>query len=269
MKKLVAGAAVGTSLVLALSACSGATSDSALPAQNVSAVQALDQVAIEAEKVETFTAELTMDGAGKAHATGSFRLKPTPAFSVAMDSFSVAGIDVPAAGTQVVLLDETIYVRNQQLSQFVGGGKPWLKISVGEAAGAAGFDANALVHQFQQADPGHLAKIFSDSTDVTRVGEEKIDGVATVHYKGTVDIKKAITEYDGDLKQAAEQLSNGSEKLAFDIWTDAENLPRKVVTHVTTSEAKTFDVTVVFRDYGSKVSVAAPPADQVGDIKVP
>ncbi|ROO91181.1 uncharacterized protein DUF1396 [Actinocorallia herbida] len=269
MKKLVAGAAVGTSLVLALSACSGSASDSALPAENVSAVTALDQVAVEADKVETFTAELTIAGAGKAHATGSFRLKPAPAFSVDMDTFSVAGVDVPAAGTKVVLLDETVFVRNQQLSQFLGGGKPWMKISAGAAASAAGFDADALVQQFQQADPGNLAKIISDSTDVKRVGEEEIDGVATVHYQGTVDVKKAITRYDPELKQAAEQLSNGSEELAFDLWSDAENLPRKVVTHVTTSEGKTFDVTVIFRDYGSDVSVAAPPADQVGDIKVP
>ncbi|GAB2815604.1 hypothetical protein GCM10022221_11880 [Actinocorallia aurea] len=269
MKKLVAGAAVGTSLVLALSACSGSASDSGLPAENVSAVTALDQVAVEAEKVETFTAELTISGAGKAHATGSFRLKPAPAFSVDMDSFAVAGVDIPAAGTQVVLLDETVYVRNQQLAQFLGGGKPWMKIGVGDVASAAGFDPDELVKQFQQADPGNLAKIVSDSTDVKRVGEEEIDGVQTVHYQGTVDIKQAITKYDPELKQAAEQLSNGSEKLSFDIWTDGEDLPRKVVTHVTTSENKTFDVQVVFRDYGSKVSVAAPPADQVGDIKIP
>ncbi|MCD0450281.1 LppX_LprAFG lipoprotein [Actinocorallia sp. API 0066] len=269
MKKLVAGAAVGTSLVLALSACAGSASDSALPAENVSAVEALDQVVVETEKVETFSADLTVDGAGKARGSGSFQLKPAPAFTVKLDSFEFAGVNVGVSGTRLILLDQTLYVQNQQLAQFLGGGKPWVKITVGEAASAAGFDPNALLNQFQQADPGKLARIVSDSTDVTRVGTEKIDGVDTVHYKGTVDIKDAITKYDPELKQAAEQLSNGSEKLGFDIWTDAANLPRKVVTAVTTTEGQTFNVTVVFRDYDKPVSVTPPPADQVGDLQVP
>ncbi|WP_157963590.1 LppX_LprAFG lipoprotein [Actinocorallia populi] len=272
MMKIASGAVAGTVLLLSLTACddSGTTSSSEPGTTvNLSAAQVLDRSADRTAKVETFTADVTVDGAAAVKATGQFRAKPSPAFSVNVEQLSFGGMSVGTGGTRVVLLDKTVYVQNAQLSQFLGAGKPWMKITLGEAASAAGFNADELLGQFQQADPGALAKIMSDSTDVKKVGTEKIDGVETTHYQGTVDVKKAMTQYDPELRKTAEQLSNGSEKLGFDVWVDGEQLPRKVLTKVTTSEAKQFNVAVAFRDYGAPVTVAAPPADQVGDIKVP
>ncbi len=271
MMKLASGAVAGTLLLFSLTACESDETASGAPGDtvNLSASQVLDRSASRAAGVETFTADLTVEGSGSVKGSGQFRLKPSPAFSVTLDQLSFGGVAVGTGGTRVVLLDQTVYVQNAQLSQFLGTGKPWMKITLGQAANAAGFNADDLLKQFQQADPGALTKIVSGSTDVKKVGTEKIDGVETTHYQGTVDVKKAMTEYDPELRKTAEQLSNGSENLGFDVWVDGQDLPRKVVTKVTTSEAKQFNVTVVFRDYGKPVTVAAPPADQVGDIKVP
>ncbi|MEO3785842.1 LppX_LprAFG lipoprotein [Actinocorallia sp. B10E7] len=272
MMKIASGAVAGTVLLLSLTACEGETTASGNGPDNtvnLSASQVLDRTATRSAEVETFTADLTVDGSGSVRGSGAFRMKPSPAFSVNLEQLSFGGVTVGTGGTRVVLLDETVYVQNSQLSQFLNSGKPWMKITLGEAANAVGFNPNDLLKQVDQADPGKLSRILSSSTDVKKVGSEKIDGVETTHYQGTVDVKKSMTEYDPELRATAEQLSNGSEKLGFDIWVDGEQLPRKVITKVTTSEAKQFNVTVVFRDYGKPVSVAAPPADQVGDIKLP
>jgi len=271
MKKIATGAVAGTVLLLSLTACDGETTASSAPGDvvNLSASQVLDRSATRSAEVESFNADLTVDGSGSVKGTGSFRMKPSPAFSVNLEQLSFGGMTVGTGGTRVVPLDETVYVQNAQLSQFLGSGKPWMKITLGQAASAVGFDPQDLLKQVDQADPGKLTRIISSSTDVKEVGTEQIDGVKTTHYQGTVDVKKAMTDYDPELRKTAEQLSNGSEKLGFDVWVDGEQLPRKVITKVTTSEAKQFNVTVVFRDYGKPVTVAAPPADQVGDIKIP
>lgn len=271
MMKIASGAAAGTLLLLSLTACGGETTTSSGPDNtvNLSASQVLDRTATRSAEAETFTADLTVDGSGSVRGTGSFRMKPSPAFSVNLEQLSFGGMTVGTGGTRVVLLDETVYVQNPQLSQFLNVGKPWMKITLGQAADAAGFNPQDLLKQVDQADPAKLTKILSSSTDVKKVGSEEIDGVDTTHYQGTVDVKKAMADYDPELRGTAEQLSNGSESLGFDIWVDGEQLPRKVLTKVTTSEAKQFNVTVVFRDYGKPVEVAAPPADQVGDIKLP
>jgi len=271
MKKIAVGAVAGTVLLLSLTACDGESTTSGAPGDtaNLSASQVLDRSASRSAEVETFKADLTVDGSGSVKGSGAFRMKPSPAFSVNLEQLSFGGVTVGASGTRVVLLDGTVYVQNPQLSQFLGSGKPWMRITLGDAANAVGFNPNDLLKQVDQADPAKLSGVLAASTDVKEVGTEEIDGVKTTHYQGTVDMKKALTDYDPELRKTAEQLSNGSEKLAFDVWLDGGQLPRKVITRVTTSEAKQFNVTVVFRDYGEPVTVAAPPADQVGDIKLP
>lgn len=268
-KKLALGAAAGTALALTLTACGGEGSTNSPKTVNLSAAQALDASVTKTANVESFSAELTIGGAAEVHGTGSFQLKPAPAFSANLDKITFGGLSVGAGGTRVVLLDQNIYVQNQALSQFTGGGKPWLKIGLGEVASRAGFNPDELLNKVSQANPADMAKIVSESIDVKKVGEEKIDGVNTTHYQGTVDFKTALEKYDPELRKKAEGMSNGSEKLNFDFWTDGENLPRKVVAKATTTENKTFDVTVLFRDYGKKVNVAAPPADQTADFKLP
>ncbi|GAB3277506.1 lipoprotein [Actinocorallia lasiicapitis] len=268
MKKLATGAVAGTALALALTACGGQGANNPKTV-NLSANQALTESVSKTEDVKSFGAELTVGGGATVHGVGRFQIKPEVALSVDLDQISLGGLNIGTGGTKVLLVGQNVYVSNKQLNQFTGGTKPWIKVDLGTVGSAVGFNPQDILKQVTQANPADLAKIVSQSTDVAKVGEEKIDGVQTTHYKGTVDVQKALKELAPDLKVKAEELAKGAESLSFDYWLDGDQLPRKVTAHATSTENKSYDVTVVFRDYNTKVSVAAPPADQTSDFKLP
>ncbi|GAA3223608.1 LppX_LprAFG lipoprotein [Actinocorallia longicatena] len=267
MKKLATGVVAGSALALALTACGSPTESP--KTVNLSAHEALNASAGKTANVESFSAELTVGGGATVHGTGSFQIKPAPAFSVELDQISLAGFNVGTGGTRLILLGQDVYVSNKNLNSLTGGSKPWVKVNLGTVGDKVGFNPGDMLKQVTQANPADLAKIVAESTDVKKVGTEKIDGVQTTHYAGTVDLKTALKNWDPELQGKVEGMAKGAEALTFDFWADKDQLPRKVAAKATSSEGKVYDVTVLFRDYGKKVSVTAPPADQVGDLKFP
>lgn len=107
------------------------------------------------------------------------------------------------------------------------------------------------------------------SGDVKKVGKEDVRGVSATHYSGTVDVA-ALTaknsELDADqLEQLKKQLSDaGITTETVDIWVDDNDL---LVKKTERGEMKTGELnsTVYYSDYGTKVSVERPPADDTVD----
>ncbi|WP_217919673.1 LppX_LprAFG lipoprotein [Actinomadura sp. BRA 177] len=266
------GTAVGAALVL-----SGCNGDGSANTENMklSAGQALLKTSQKAENADTFKADLTVtgtgDGAGKIHADGQFQLRPTLKFSAKLDEFSRNGQSVPGAKGQAVFTDNVLYAKVPQLAQFVSNGKPWVKIDVNQVAQRTGFDVQGLVNQVQKVDPAEQTKMFTGSKDARRVGTETVDGVQTTHYTGTVTVEDALNRLDAQAREKVgkwlpKDRANG--KINFDLWTDGDNLPRKIVSKANGSQGETGSVTVLYSDYGDSFTVNAPPSDQVGELSI-
>ncbi|CNE66378.1 Uncharacterised protein [Mycobacterium tuberculosis] len=266
------GTAVGAALVL-----SGCNGDGSANTENMklSAGQALIKTSEQTAKADTFKADLTVvDGGGESgriHADGQFQLRPTLQFSAKLDEFSRNGQTVPGAKGQAVFTGNVLYAKVPQLAQFVSGGKPWVKIDVNQVSQRTGFDVQGLVDQVQKVDPAEQTKMFTGSKDARRVGTDSIDGVRTTHYAGTVTIDDALKRLDA---QAREKVSRwlpkdrANGKINFDLWTDGDNLPRKIVSKAHGAQGETGSVTVLYSDYGDSFTVNPPPADQVGRLTI-
>ena len=267
------GTAVGAALVL--SGCNGdgtANTDD----MKLSAGQALLKTSEKTGEADTFKADLTVTGtdggeAGKVHANGQFRLRPDLSFSAQLDEISRNGQTVPGGKGQAIFTGDVLYAKVPQLAQFVSGGKPWVKIDLNQMAQRTGFDVRGLVDQVQKVDPAEQTKMFTGSKDARRVGTESVDGVRTTHYAGSVTVEDALNRLDAQARQKVgkwlpKDRANG--KITFDLWTDGDNLPRKIVSKTNEARGDNSAVTVVYSDYGESVTVNPPPSDQVGQLSI-
>ncbi|MGI5206522.1 hypothetical protein ACQEU6_33750 [Spirillospora sp. CA-108201] len=266
------GTAMGATLLL--SGCNGDGSENT-GNMKLSANQALLKASEKTGKADTFKADLTVTGTGdengKVHANGQFRLRPTLEFSAKLDDFSRNGQSMPGAKGQAVFTGNVLYAKVPQFAQFISGGKSWVKIDVNQMSQRTGFDVRGLVDQVQKVDPAEQTKMFTGSKDARRVGTETVDGVKTTHYAGTVTVEEALNRLDAQARTKVQQWlpkdrANG--KINFDLWTDGDNLPRKLVSKATGSKGENGSVTVLYSDYGKSFKVNTPPSDQVGQLSV-
>ncbi|MGH8965530.1 MAG: hypothetical protein ACRDXB_09415 [Actinomycetes bacterium] len=266
------GTAVGAALLL--SGCGG---DGTTSTENMklSADQALLKTSQKTGRTDTFKADLTVQSTGehggKIHADGQFQLRPKLKFSAKLDEFSSNGRTVPGAKGQALFTDDVLYAKVPQLGQFVSGGKPWLKIDVNQMAQRTGFDVQGLLQQVQQVDPAEQTKMFTGSKDARRVGAETVDGVKTTHYTGTVTVQDALNRLDPQTREKVGTWlpkDRAHSKINFDVWTDGDNLPRKLVSKSTDAQGDGGTVTVLYSDYGKSFKVNPPPSDQVGTLSI-
>lgn len=123
-------------------------------------------------------------------------------------------------------------------------------------------------------DPGTSFAVLGVADGVTAVGQEKVRDADTTHYRGTLDLKKALATSGGALKQLVSSTLGraGVDRLPFDAWLDDQGRVRKYETAFdvpasaqTGGQPVKTDTTVELYDYGTPVSVTAPPASQVKD----
>lgn len=112
--------------------------------------------------------------------------------------------------------------------------------------------------------------MLTASPDIRRVGEEEVEGVRTTRYSGTVDASEGLKALDPEDRQAMEQQLQklGAGKMTVDFWVDEQGLPRKQVVKTDMAQGR-FEATAHCSDYGKPVQISAPPADQVGELRLP
>ncbi|MFD0902239.1 LppX_LprAFG lipoprotein [Actinomadura sediminis] len=276
MNRRLMVAAGGTAMgaVLLLSGCGGDGSGGTAANVNLSANEALLASSKETSKADTFQADLTVttegDGAGKIRANGRFQLRPTLKFSAELDEASRGGSAIPGLQGRAIYTGDVLYAKVPQLARFVADGKPWVKIDVNQVAQQSGFDVRRLIDQVRKVNPAEQTKMLTGSEDVRRVGTEEVNGVQTTHYAGTVTVQDALSRLDAQTREEVRQYmpADADATIEFDLWTDGENLPRKLETNVKGDRGHAGEVTVVYSEYGEPVSVNPPPADQVGTLSL-
>ncbi|MFF9766843.1 hypothetical protein ACIGXF_07230 [Streptomyces sp. NPDC053086] len=149
------------------------------------------------------------------------------------------------------------------------GGKHWLKYSYDDLAKLGGASGSYMKDQIQNATPNQSVKMLLASGDVKKVGEEKISGVDTTHYSGTVnvaDLAGKTSNLSADqLAALKKQLSQaGVTTDTVDLWINDQDLLVKKSEKADTANGLMTN-TSFYTDYGVKVTAEAPPAGDTKD----
>jgi len=163
---------------------------------------------------------------------------------------SEEGTDGPVT---VRVLDTVFYVQIPEAERATLGGKSWMKMDLTQF----GEESEELVRQFQDMDPTRQLKTLIASGEVKAVGEEKINGVDTVHYTATAPIATYLDQLEPSARAAVEKgfTDQGVSEVTTDLWVDADYQLRRAK-----SVMGNTDFTVDYTDYGKAVNVEAPPA---------
>lgn len=256
---------------------------------------------------DSVSAAPVAEAASKTTEAGSYRMEFTTTMEAVGQSFTMRGDGVfgysPARGRMTVdpgKLDElsggavgtgrlefvfdglVYYMRIPEgLTELAGAGHKWLKVDLEEAGGeTGGVDLGAL--QQANQNPAQLMQFLrGTSADIEELGEEKVRGVETTHYRATVDFD-AAAERTADIGELSDEMRDqvraeiermkkqtGLETLPVDVWLDEDDLVRRIrmdFTFPLEGEEVGVEVTMDLFDFGVDVDVAPPPAEQTVDI---
>ncbi|MBJ3808586.1 hypothetical protein [Streptomyces flavofungini] len=168
-------------------------------------------------------------------------------------------------------LPEAYYAKMGEQFAAQAGGKHWVKYAYDDLERIGGGSGAYMKDAMQNSTPHQSVKMLLASGDVKKVGEEKVRGVDTTRYSGTVEVAELAEQSSGlsesqlaDMKNQLEQAGITTETI--DIWVNDENL---LVKKTERGQMKTgrLAATAYYSDYGTEVSAEEPPAADTADFK--
>ncbi|MFJ9567376.1 hypothetical protein ACIRQQ_46035 [Streptomyces fuscichromogenes] len=168
-------------------------------------------------------------------------------------------------------LPDAYYARMSDTFAAQTGGRHWIRYGYGDLASVAGGSGALLKDQMQNTTPNKSVQMLLASGDVRKVGEEKVDGQATTHYSGTVDVADLAGQSSSltasQLAGLKKQLTQaGVSTETVDIWVNDQDLLVKKTEKADTANG-TMTQTAHYSDYGVKVSASKPPAADTADFE--
>jgi hypothetical protein len=166
---------------------------------------------------------------------------------------------------------QIVYMQMPALTgMFLPAGKTWMKLDVQEAAKSLGTSGSSSFLGASNQNPAEAFELLKKVASVTEVGHETLDGVATTHYRADVDVESALTQAGAPASALEAVKSAGlGDTIPVDVWVgDDDGYIRKfTISYDAAAMGQTLngEMTMTLSDYGSDVSVEAPPSDQVFD----
>lgn len=265
------GLVVVASVVVALSACASGSGTASAP----NGRRAVELIAGSADRAAAaksarISGEVTVTTKGE---TKTLPLDGAVDFGSGAFTFTydLSDIGLPGANNATIqarMVDGVMYLDLGALAGAEGqgvesmtGGKRWIKLdlgALGSRAGAAG--------GLGDANPSGTLDLLRGVGDVQKIGTESLHGVATTHYRATLDPQKALDQAPDSLRGRVQQSLRAIDgPVPVDVWIDGDGQARKITTSI---DAKTGAIatTIEYSDFGADVSVAAPPASDTFDL---
>ena len=178
--------------------------------------------------------------------------------------FSDGGVDMAASSTgaqamEIILLDQVMYMKSPDM----GTGDTYLEIDLSDPSSLFGMLGKAT-------DPEVMFQALETPQALELLGEEEVDGVATNHYRITIDPADYLEAMDfpAAMKEFLPR------EMVTEMWVDGDNLPRKFAQTIETpsqagGEPVPSTTEGTYSDFGLDVDIEAPPADQISDQALP
>lgn len=175
------------------------------------------------------------------------------------------GIDMEATGSgqgadglEMIMLDKVLYLTGAGMGMDLGD-KKWLKIDMSDPDSIFGMLGKST-------DPALMFRAMEEPKEFELLGTEEVDGVETNHYRVVMD----TAAYAEAMEIPAQMSSAMPKDIAVEMWVDADNLPRKFrqeleVPAMAGGQASSSTTEGTYSDYGTDVTIEAPPASEVSD----
>ncbi|KOV93403.1 lipoprotein [Streptomyces sp. NRRL B-1140] len=210
----------------------------------------------------------TVPESGRVEGEASMRLKPTIAMSMKMTAPDQAA----GESVEIRLVDKAMYLGGGAEMAKEMDGKRWLKFDLSGSDAAKDLDKMGSTSQAEQ-NPAAESTFLKGAKDVKKVGSEKVDGVETTRYTGTVtlaDLRASLKDDKAATRKQREKSIKqyeklGVDKLTMDMWVDGEDHTKQFRMKGQADKGP-MDMTITFLDYNKPVTVTAPPAKDVADL---
>jgi len=224
-----------------------------------SALNAVDAKSVMTSAVNAMTSmkisgDISVASSGTIHMEGVEQAKPSLRAEI---TESIDGQDM-----DVRMIGSNMYIQMpSSASAGLPAGKKWMSVNFSDLGSLTGMDTSTLSQSME--DPASaVSKYAKYVTGGKYVGSESVDGTTAKHYTFTVDMKSATADMlpNGVPSSAAGELPAS---MTEDVWVDGDGHPVQIKVDL----GKLGVTTMHMSDFGTKVSVTAPPADQVADMK--
>ncbi|MFI5608776.1 hypothetical protein [Amycolatopsis sp. NPDC051903] len=284
MRKTTFVVAAGAALALVLTGCgskseggtaspagNNAASGLAAPFQNVLELASASKQGTQKSKSAKVSMEMTSGGKTITAQGAASYDSANPVMTLTMT--------VEGQQMEMRVVDKTMYMKlpAAQLAQ-MGTDKPWVKIAPNADDPLSKSLSGSVGSAGEQSDPTKMLDQIGEAGRIVRSEQTTLDGQQANHYTVEVDIAKAMDKFTASMpaeaKAQAEQALKGKDvKIPMEIWVDKNQLPLQITMDESAmaqamgaGAAGTGKMTLKYSDWGTPVTVAAPPADQVTDL---
>ncbi|MFD2419250.1 hypothetical protein [Amycolatopsis pigmentata] len=185
-------------------------------------------------------------------------------------------LNVEGEKVEARIVGKQMYFQLPASARAASSGKPWTKISLDAGAGK-GF--GQMMDQAEQNDPAHFLDQIQQAGTITKSEQTVLDGQRVSHYWVDLDVAKALDKVVGDAmpKDQIQKIAGQVKTIPLQMWLNADQLPVQVTEDLgavmkasgTPGADQGMGFTMKYTDWGAPVDVQAPPADQVGEMKLP
>lgn len=160
--------------------------------------------------------------------------------------------------------DYLVFLRAPFFAARLPGGKHWIELNLSKLGRAAGL-ANLM--SGSQVSPGDLLSMLkAEGSKIQKLGSATIDGVATTHYRLTVDLAKAM-QAKGLTSPMLAGIAAKLSTIPVDVWIGNDGLLRRIQIALGSSRTRRhLGLRMDLYDYGAHVTIAAPPSTDVFDV---
>ncbi|HEY1564676.1 MAG TPA: LppX_LprAFG lipoprotein [Gaiellaceae bacterium] len=159
--------------------------------------------------------------------------------------------------------DYVVYVELAALAAHLPDGKHWVKLDISKLGKSAGVDLGKLLSgsQFQPSDV--LSMLEAEGATITNLGSATVDGTAATHYRVTIDVAKAL-QAKGLTSPLLAGVAAQLPTVPADVWIGRDGLVHRIRISLGLARSHV-GLTIDLYDYGTHVSITAPPSSDVYD----
>ncbi|WP_309054881.1 hypothetical protein [Streptomyces sp.] len=225
----------------------------------------------------TMTMEGTGADSGTAELSGVQGWDPAVMDITMKGSMLSAGDPEAPEQIRMLMLDNVMYMDMGAKQAAEMDGKRWMKLDLQAAAKASG-DKDLQKQmtgglESMNQDPAQQLALLLDSPDLKHVGAEKINGMETQHYKGTLtfeqmlkanETSKVLPKEDYD-KLIENVKKTGLQGYETEIWVNGDGYPARMDIGMKMKQGS-MTMRADYSDYGARAAVQAPPAGETVDL---